>query len=322
MRVLLVTPGDGSPTCMPFAQRFEASVLKAGIDVRNFWLLSRTSPKVIFNERLRFRKEIRRFKPDIVHAYYGTVTSFFCLMNSRKPLIITFHGSDLNPVPSDNFFRYVFSYLLSQLSALFAKRIVCVSKGLKRRLWWKKDRSSVIPCGINMNIFKPMEREKARNRLGWDEVDKIILFNARTDPIGKRLDLAESAIKLVKESLPDTKLFVFQGKTPPSEMPLYYSAADAFLMTSDFEGSPMVIKEALACNLPVVSVDVGDVSKRIENVHPSYIVKRDPRALADALVQILTSLARSNGREIVKEISEDRVAEQVIELYREILSKR
>ena len=99
MRVLLVMPGDGSPTCMPFAHRFEVSLSKAGIEVRNFWLLSRTSPKDIFNEALRFRQIIRNFKPDIVHAYYGTVTSFFCLMNSSKPLIITFHGSDLNPVP-------------------------------------------------------------------------------------------------------------------------------------------------------------------------------------------------------------------------------
>jgi len=322
MRVLLVTPGDGSATCMPFSHRFEASLLKAGMDVRNFWLRSRTSPKVLFTEGLRFRREVRQFRPDIVHAYYGTVASFFCLMNSSKPLIITFHGSDLNPVPSGNIFRYVFSHLLSQISALFAKRIVCVSKGLKRRLWWKKDKSSVIPCGINMNIFKPMEREEARDRLGWDEADKIILFNARTDPIGKRLDLAEATEKLVKKILPDTKLFVFRGKTPPSEMPFYYNAADALLMTSDHEGSPMVIKEALACNLPVVSVDVGDVCERLESVESSYIIKRDPKDLSKAIVKILASPVRSNGREIVKKISEGRVAEQVIELYREILIER
>ena len=315
MRVLLVTPGDGSPACMPFAHRFEKSLLKAGIYVQNFWLQSRTSPKVIFTEGLRFHRVVRQFKPDVVHAYYGTVTSFFCLMNSSKPLIITFHGSDLNPVPSDNVFRYVFSHILSQLSALFAKRIVCVSKGLKRRLWWKKDKSSVIPCGININIFKPMERKEARDHLGWDEINKIILFNARTDPIGKRLDLAETTIKLVKESIPNVKLFVFRGNTPHSEMPLYYNAADALLMTSDHEGSPMVIKEALACNLPVVSVDVGDVRERLEGVEPSYIVKREPNDLSKALVKILASPVRSNGRELIKEISEDRVAEQVIELY-------
>ena len=319
VKVLIVTPGDGTPTCMPFAHRFEASLSKAGIDVRNFWLRSRTSPKLILNESLRFRKEIRRFKPDIVHAYYGTVTSFFCVINSNKPLIITFHGSDLNPIPSDNIFRYIFSHFLSQVSAHCAKRIVCVSKGLKRRLWWKKKKASVIPCGINMNIFKLMDRRKARECLGWDEADKIILFNARTDPIGKRLDLAEATAKFVKESLPNTKLFVFCGKTPPSEMPFYYNAADALLMTSDHEGSPMVIKEALACNLPVVSVDVGDVRDQIDGVYPSYIVKRDPKALSDALVKILTSLSRSNGREIVKEISEDVVASQVIKLYGSIL---
>ena len=173
-----------------------------------------------------------------------------------------------------------------------------------------------------MNIFKLIERKEARVRIGWDEADKIILFNVRTDPVGKRLDLAEATAKLVKEVLPDTKLFVFQGKTPPSEMPLYYNAADALLMTSDHEGSPMVIKEALACNLPVVSVDVGDVHERIKDASMSYIVKRDPKALANALVKILASPVRSNGREIVKEIAEDKVAEQVIELYREILRKR
>ena len=113
MRVLLVTPGDGSPTCMPFVHRLEESLSKAGIDVGNFQLRSRTSPRVIFNECLRFRKEVRHFNPDIIHANYGTVTSFFCLMSSRKPLIITFRGSDLNFVPSDNAFRYIFSHILS-----------------------------------------------------------------------------------------------------------------------------------------------------------------------------------------------------------------
>ena len=84
-----------------------------------------------------------------------------------------------------------------------------------------------------------------------------------TDPIGKRLDLAEAAVAFAQRTIPNLRLHVFRGTTHPDEMPLYYSAADALLMTSDYEGSPTVVKEAMACNLPVVSVDVGDMPQAI-----------------------------------------------------------
>lgn len=319
IKVLVVTPGDGSEKCMPFAHNFVASLHNKGVSVKHFWLLSRMSPLTIIKECNRFKTVMHDFNPDVVHAYYGTVTSTFCAICSNRPLVITYHGSDLNPSPGDNYSRHYLSHLLSQISAVWAKRIIVVSKQLRELLLINKNRVDIIPCGINMNHFNVMERLKARQILGWNRTDKIVLFNARTDPIGKRLDLAETAMGRVRNSIPIAKLFVFRGETLPSKMPLYYNAADALLMTSDYEGSPMVIKEALACNLPIVSVDVGDVSERLEGVHLSYIVSRDPNDISVALVKVLTSSLRSNGRDVIKKISEENVAQQVINLYESIL---
>jgi len=101
-------------------------------------------------------------------------------------------------------------------------------------------------------------------------------------------------------------------------MPLYFNAADCLILTSDFEGSPTVVKEAMACNLPIVSVDVGDVSKRLTGVFPSCVVSRDPVSLGSALIKILEHGQRSNGSEIIKPISEEHIADRIAGIYRRI----
>jgi len=300
---------------MSFSRRQAKSVSALGIHVRSFYLNSRTSLFAILKEVKRLRVEIREFAPDVVHAHFGTMTALVAAIASRTKLVITFHGSDLNPAPGAPWLRSIVGRALSHIALRRSSHAICVSPQLRERISYMKDRAHVVPCGVNMNQFRPMPKAECRAKLGWPNDAKIVLFNARTDPIGKRLDLAEAAYSHAHQKIPNLLLHVFRGQTHPDEMPLYYSAADCLLLTSDFEGSPMVIKEALACNLPIVSVNVGDVAERLSGVVPSSIVARDPLALAEAIVQTIELNCLSNGREMMAALAEDAIAKKIASIY-------
>lgn len=319
IRVLAVIPDGGNKVSMIFAHRQMNSLKATSIDVGVFMLKSRTSLKSLFSDMIAFRQKLATFNPHIVHAHYGTVTSFFCALGANKPLVITFRGSDLNPVTSENAFMRGVKQVLSQLSTLRAKHIICVSQGLKRRLLWRNDEVSIIPSGIDLSIFKPLPIKFARERLGLSLTDRIILFNVGKSPLVKRLDLAEQALKFVNLHFPNTCLVKLYGNIDPDDMPFYYNAADCLLLTSDHEGSPNVVKEALSCNCPVVSVDVGDVRERLAGVWPSKIVKRNPAEIGRAIGEIFKLNRRSNGHNKIHEISLDRLCTEIVNIYYSML---
>jgi len=319
IRVLAVIPDGGSKNSMIFAHR-QMNYLKASsIDVDIFMLKSRTSLKMLFFDMIAFRQKIIASKPDVVHAHYGTMTSFFCALGTNKPLVITFRGSDLNPVPSGNGFLGGIKRILSQLSTLRARHIICVSQELKNRLWWKSNRVSIMPSGIDSLIFKPLPMKTAREQLGLSLTDKIILFNVGRSPLVKRLDLAEQAIEYVNSHYQNICFVKLYGAINPDDMPLYYNAADCLLLTSDYEGSPNVVKEALSCNCPVVSVDVGDVRDRLAGVWPSKVVKRDPVEIGEGIIEILKVCKRSNGHDLIQDLSLEKQGVQLASIYQSML---
>jgi glycosyltransferase involved in cell wall biosynthesis len=310
-----VIQGKPDNVLMIFAKRQIASLHKAGVVCKTFFLTSRTSPSILVKEWLKFRREIKLFKPDLIHAHYGSMTSFFCISATNVPVVVSYRGSDLNPDVNASAIRSALGKLLSQLSALRAKQIICVSAGLKARLWWKKNHATVIPSGLDLTIFCPRPRNEARSELGWGNEDCVVLFNAGRDQTNKRLDLAQSAVDVARTACGGIKFIVLNGHVEPKEIPTYLNAADCLILTSNSEGSPNVVKEALACNLPVVTVDVGDVRERLAGIRPSRIVERDPQALGQALAKILSEGKRSNGFEAVQGLSLDRLSTHILSVY-------
>lgn len=315
MRVLAVIPGDSEGSSFVFARRQVQSLAKLGLTVNTYYLRSRTSLRVVAREWVRLRKTIKEFAPDLVHAHYGTVTAFLCVLATSRPVAITFRGSDLKPEPGLSFFRRCMGHFLSQLAAPSACLICCTSPQLRDCLWWRKQEVIIVPTGVNLDLFRPMPRESARRALGWSSDERIILFNAGRNPAVKGQPLALQTVNTVKKSLCAVRLIQLHGKASPDEMPLFLNAADCLLITSLSEGSPNILKEAMACNLPVASVNVGDAAERLQGVHPSRVVARDSGALAQAIIEILTDGRRSNGREMLSECSEEHIARRIIEAY-------
>jgi glycosyltransferase involved in cell wall biosynthesis len=308
---------------MVFARRQAATLVAQGLRVEVFDLRSRTSPRTVFREFFRFRRTVRVFRPHVIHAHYGTVTAMFAALGSGKlPLVITYRGSDLNRLPTARGLRPAAGRLLSQMAALRAARIVCVSRQLKNLLWWRRARVTVLPSGVDPEEFQPAPQKNVRGALGWREEERVVLFNAGYDARNKRLDLARSAVEEARKWAGSVRLEVLDGTVPPARVPALMNAADCLLVTSDAEGSPTVVQEALATNLPVVSVDVGDIAERLEGVTCSHVIERDAHALGRALGEVLNPPRRSDGRIRAEEFSSLRVARELGKIYREVLAER
>ena len=320
MKILTVIPGNSEGYSMIFAKKQVLSIEKKGIRNHVFYLTSRTNLYKLIWLWIKFQKILNTYKPDIIHCHYGTMTAFFCVLSTFRPLIITFHGSDINKTPKDKYFRNLGGRILSHISIIRANAIICVSESVKTRLWFGKNKAYVIPIGIDLEEFYPIPREVAREKLNWDKEEKVVIFN-RNNPTIKRLDIAEKTIRIAKEQIPNLKLLIIKGEVKPEEMPLYLNASNCVLVCSESEGGPMIVKEALSCNIPIVSVDVGDVAERLKGVDCSIITLKDPQSLARSLVKILISDKQSNGREkiISDHLAQNITTDKVISIYNKIL---
>jgi teichuronic acid biosynthesis glycosyltransferase TuaC len=317
IRVLAVIPGDGTGVSMVFVTRQLESLRKVNVESRPFFLNFHTSPRKMRQRWIDLRREIANFNPDLIHAHYGTITAFLCVLAMPNiPLVITFRGSDLNICREVGLLRRYGSFLLSQVSSLRASAVICVSQRLRTRLWWRKSVSIVLPTGVNLDLFQPLPKHEARAQLGYGIDDRIVLFYRGSSPNQtKGLGLVQSGVQIAEQSIGPIRLLILDGKVPPSQIPIFLNASDCVVLASEEEGSPNIVKEALACNLPVVSVDVGDVVERLRDVSPSKIVNREPSQFAAAIAEMLVCGKRSNGRERVASCSEAKIAQSIRALY-------
>ena len=319
LRILSVIPYAEGRASMPFVERQNAPICAAGVVIETFWLASRTAPLTVMKEWRRLRRILRSFRPHVVHAQFGTATALLTVLSTLLPVVVTYRGSDLNGWCSRAGWRSPLARLFSQIAALRARQIVCVSEQVKSRLWWRKRFATVIPTGVDTQAFYPRPVEDARLELGWGGDERVVIFNASRDPMTKRLDLAQTSVKAAEKLCGKIRLVILDGNIPPDLVPTMMNASDCLLLTSDREGSPTVIQEAMACGLPVVSVDVGDVQERLRGVKPTRIVSRDPEHLGRAVAEILGGRERANGRQAAVRISTERVARQLISVYHRAL---
>jgi glycosyltransferase involved in cell wall biosynthesis len=296
-----------------FVERQARSLRDRGIVIEAFDIGGSHSPAALVNSWRLLRRTIRHMKPDLVHAQYGTLVSLASVL-ALHPTVITFSGSDLLPGASISLARTWAGILMSNVASVFARRVICVSEELRSSLWWRKRGVVVIPRGVDLNLFTPGPRDDARSQLGWAPDTPTVLVDGGRDWKNKGLDVAEAAVAIAYKEVPALELKVIRN-IAPDEMPVWLRAADALICASRQEGSPNVVKESLACNLPVIGVDVGDVCERLAGVEPSEVVERTPEAIAKAIVKLIHEGRRSNGRQQVSAISLERVAQRIVDVY-------
>lgn len=316
MRILFVAPGGQRGTHMPFVRR-EAEALRAlGHEVEVLGFDNRSYLN-FFAEWRKLRAAVEHSKPDILHAQYGKFTALMAAF-AGAPLVITFRGTDINRNTKYSLPRSVSGILASQLAAFFARGVVCVSNEIRTKVWARRCRPAIVlPTGVDLRLFRPMDRAAARRTLGYAAHERVVLFNASKNPDVKDPALAQAAVDHAAARMDHMRFVVLDGTVRPEDIPLYMNAADALLLTSRTEGSPTVVQEAMACNLPVVSVDVGDVRERLEGVqHCTVVSSREPALLAAELIRLLENPRRSDGRMHAAALGIGSIAARIAEFYR------
>lgn len=326
MRVLAATnmyPVPDDPGFGAFVADQMAWVARCGVDVTMEFIDGRRHTSAYLRGWRRVRQRAVHGRFDLVHAHYGLVgflTSFQPL-----PFVVSFCGDDLLGTPNGAHgitFRSRVQRELSRYAARHADEIVCKSEALRAALPYARDRTRahVLPNGVDTTRFRPGSRVAARQRLGLDAGERLVLFPHTPHVARKRLDLAQAAIAALEQRGVVARLWVVQG-VPHAQMPDYYQAADCLLLTSEQEGSPNAVKEALCCDLPVVSVDVGDVRQWIEGGRGSVLVAAAPEAIADGLARVLSQTSPPDGQRIRDELSAERIARKLISVYQTSLDR-
>jgi len=246
---------------------------------------------------------------DVVHAHYG-FSAFPAWFRIRCPLVLTLHGSDV--------LGSTFEFSCTRLISRFVDKVILASEEMRKRI-----PGVVIPCGVDLNVFKPYDRSEARSRVGWPQDKRLIIFPFDPERRVKRYDLAVRAVEELNRTGFDVSLIpVFNVDN--AQMPWYYSAADAMLLCSDHEGSPTSVKEALACNVPVVATDVGDLRNILASVSGTRICLQNVTDIAQGLKEVLTTSEKSAfaGRAASVAYDQTKTVQRLIEVYRAALASK
>jgi teichuronic acid biosynthesis glycosyltransferase TuaC len=327
LRVLAVTnmyPTADDPAYGAFVATQVEWLSRAGAEVQVDFINGRRSHAAYLAAPLRIRRLAQSGQFDVVHAHYG-LTGFVAAFQPL-PLVVTFHGDDLFGTAKVHGGVTLKSRLVRRLSHVAARRadaLVCQSDAMRQALPRAADRSRahVLPMGVDTERFSPGDRAAARARLGLDPAERLVLFpSTPTEPV-KRLDLAEAGVRRVAADGVAVRLWVVT-RVPHDQMPDYFRAADCVIVTSEWEGGPIVVKEALCCGIPVVSVDVGDARRWLDVTPGCRLVDRDPAAIAAGLREVLRGPGRVNGDAVRREASAARVAERLMAVYREAIARR
>lgn len=304
MRVLLVCRFKPSypDHVAPFIKEQAAALEQLGVTPD--WYLIKGSYVRNF---LPFFQKIKELKPDLIHAHYG-LSGLFATMQRKIPVVTTFHGSDIHQPGT---------LWLSKLAARLSSRSVFVSTDLLQKAG-NPQNAVVIPCGVDTRIFKPMLKELARRQLQLPADKRFVLFAGSFDNPVKNPRLAIEATT----GIPNLRLLELKGYTR-AEVALLMNAVDACLLTSNSEGSPQFIKEAMACNCPLVSVRVGDVEERMKEVAGCYLVAHESAELKSTIESIVHQKSRSAGRYKLLEDQLDNisVASRLLEIYNALSAK-
>jgi glycosyltransferase involved in cell wall biosynthesis len=310
LRVLVLTnmyPTPEYPAFGTFVADQVASLRASGVECDVLFLNPRESKLNYLWGPARLRRQIAAKSYDLIHAHY-VFCGLIAATQRKLPVVLTQHGPE------------VFMYWTPPLCKLAARLVdanVVVSPAIAAVM---PVPSIVIPCGINFDRFRPLPQGECRRELGLPLDKKIVLYAGELRP-EKRVELLREAVATLQQEDPTVELVVATA-LPHGQVPLYMNAADVFALVSAGEGSPMVIKEAMACNVPIVATDVGDVAQVIGGVEGCFITGPTIPEIVANLRAALAFGRRTAGRERVAHMSQPRIAEQLIAVFEETLRRR
>ena len=279
------------------------------------------------------KRKIHECQPDIVHAHFG-LSAITAELQSLVPVVTTFHnGETLN-------------WHVNFLTSLFsrrAKHVVYVAQHIYDLVYFKAKKHSIIPCGVNMDDCHIIDQIAARQQLGFEDGVKYILFGGGFDNLRKNYAILRDAVERIEqapwvpveggERCGNIVCLEMKGLSR-AECVLRMNACDLFALPSHSEGSPQALKEAMACNCPILATDIADV-KTLLGDRPGHYILRNPRKtherwdadeksldeMTELLQEALQFTGRTNGRDRILEmgLSNEQVAKRLIAIYQSLV---
>lgn len=324
MRVLEVSrfKKNFTDNILPFVKEQGESLRAAGCDVDYFLVRGNyiTAVKAL-------KAKIRECKPDIVHAHYG-LSAITAELQSIVPVVATFHNGETHNWHVN---------LMSSLMSLRAKHVIYVAPHIREKVYFKAKNYSIIPCGVTLEDCFLMDKDEARKQLGWDADKKYILFGGAFDNERKNYKLLKDAVDKLKFEIcnhkfemSDAIICVEMKGLTRSQCVLRMNACDAFALPTKNEGSPQALKEAMACNSPIVATDVADIKHLLGDLPGHFILTNkcgtpadwvgddsSVEELAELLKKALAFDGKTQGRERIIKLgyTNEQVAKQIIMIY-------
>ena len=308
MRILFVASFNKG-SFAPFIVE-QAEALKAlGCEIGFFGLEGKGLRGYLKNRTL-LKQRIVSFQPDIVHAHYG-LSGLLANLQRKVPVVVTYHGSDINDPRVRRFSKM--AMCLSAWNVFVSKKTLEIASLQKKY--------TLVPCGIDISDLQLTKKPTAREQMHLLANKRYVLFAGAFDNEVKNASLAQQTIAKLRDD--NTELIEMKGYSR-EEVTLLMCAADVLLMTSLTEGSPQVIKEALACGCPIVSVDVGDVRERTEGIEGCFVAEtRESEELSTLLLKAFAFVGKTQGRERLAADGLDNrmVAQKLLEIYKSVCQK-
>lgn len=320
---------------LPFVTEQGESLRAAGCEV-DYFLVRGNYVKAVG----ALKKKIREFKPDIVHAHYG-LSAITAELQSYVPVVTTFHNGETH---------HWWVNLMTSLMSLRAKHVIYVASHIRDLVYFKARSYSIIPCGVSLEDCVVMDKAEARKKLGWSDDKKYITFGGAFSNTRKNYELLRDAVSRLESATLDAThldladlageetigniVCVEMKGLSRAECVLRMNACDVFALPTKNEGSPQALKEAMACNCPIVATDVADIKHLLGDLPGHYVLpnkkgngawwkgdEHSTEELAQLLKEALTFDGRTKGRERIIELgyTNDLVAQKIIMIYENIL---
>lgn len=322
MKVLFVSSGNSPFGISPIIKSQGESLRRKGLDI-NYYTVKGKGIKGYLQNIPMIRKEIKRNQYDIIHAHYGDCGIICSFARKKERLIVSFMGDDLlGSNNSDGSINNSSKFFIS-INNYFAnnKYDYCIVKSKQMLNGINHSNVAMIPNGVDFSTFFPVAKNISREKLNIQFYQKLIIFVTDKYRKEKNFTLAKETVDLLKD---ERIMFKSIHGISQQELNFYYNAADVLLLTSFHEGSPNVIKEAMTCNCPIVSTDVGDVKWLIGNTLGCYLTSYKPQDIAEKIKLALEfgdTIGRTNGRERIIYLGLDSktISEEIINIYKKVL---
>ena len=298
----------------PFTETMVTSIRKQGIKVDIYPIKRKGILGYLYHIfELNFNLLFRKNKIDIIHAING-LSGIVASFQPFKKYLVTFIGSDIYNTNERKLLKLI---IISKI------RISIFVNSEMLYLAGNPSNNEVVPFGIDLTKFHPLEKSLCRKILNMNTDTFYVLFGSKFDKPVKNSKLIHDAIKIINRR--DIVLLELNGISEDILNTLY-NAIDVLVLTSFQEGSPTVIKEAMACNCPIIATKVGDIEWLFGNEPGHYLASFDARDVAEKILKVKElnlSNFRTRGRSRITKLGLDseNIAKRIIHVYSLIISE-